>query len=234
MSSTKRNSARRRRQRRARKGNGGGSGGELIPYAVANRGPVGPELVTFNGVFMPAKFRNIMVYSETWNVTTAGGSQAYTYKMNGVYDPYSGAGGNGCYGIDEMQALYGRYRVLSSHIIVTASCQATELTSLYLYPSAESTAATEASAESHPELVTAMLGQYRPVTLDSTSRPSKWLDGAQDRDLASANNGDPPALAYWHLLIKNFSASALNVVMRVRIEFWTEWSQLATNNDVDA
>lgn len=175
-----------------------------------------------------------MVYSETWNVTTAGGTQAYAYKMNSIYDPYVGALGNGCYGIDAMQAIYSRCRVLKSHIIITASAQNVEVTSLYLYPSAESTAATEATAESHPELVSTMLGQYRPVTVEATSTPTKWLDGVQDRDLAAASNGDPPVMAYWHIFIKNVSAAALNIVLKVRIEFFTEWSHLHTTNDVDA
>lgn len=225
----------RRRVRRARRGQQPSrSSSSIIPYAAASRGPVGPEVVTFNGPFMPQKFRNIMVYSETWNVTTAGGVQAYAYKMNGVYDPYVGAGGNGCYGIDEMQAIYQRCRVLDSHIVVSASAQNVEITSLYLYPDAESTAATEAIAESHAELTTAMLGQYRPQTIEAWGRPTKYLDGRDDRDLASASNGDPPAVAYWHILVKNFSAAALNVVLRVRIEYHVEWSQLASSNDVDA
>jgi hypothetical protein len=183
---------------------------------------------------MPPKFINKMVYAETWAVTTAGGTQGYIYKMNSVFDPYSGAGGNACHGIDEMQAIYDRYRVLGARIIVTASCQAVEVTMLYVFPTADSTTPTETISEGAPAARSLMLGQYLPQTITFYERTSKWLMNSRDYDASAATNADPAKLCYFGIYIKNTSAAALNVVMNVRIEYDTEWSVRKASDNTDA
>lgn len=176
-----------------------------------------------------------MRYSETWNVTTAGGIQAYDYKMNSIYDPYVGAGGNGVYGIDQMSAIYNRYRVVKAHIVVTANTQSgAETTQLYLYANGDSTSANLSRAESAPNVRHAQLTQQWPNMLELVTTPGTWLQGPQDRDLSAVISADPTALAYFHILMQNFSLGALNVVIRVMIDFTVEWSGLNSVDDVDA
>jgi hypothetical protein len=195
---------------------------------------MGQPVLRYNGIYLPAKFINIMKYTEQWQVTTAGGVQAYVYKMNSVYDPYSGAGGNGCYGIDWFQATYNRYRVLRATLIVTTAAGADkENTMIYLYASASSTAAVISTAESAPGSRAVMLSEYRPQTLTITSTPSRWLFGANDRDISAVTNADPALLAYFHILLKNISGAALGVNLHVTVLYETEWSELKQADDID-
>jgi hypothetical protein len=184
---------------------------------------------------MPPKFRNKMVYSEIWSVATAGGSQGYVYKMNSVYDPFSGAGGNACYGIDEMQAIYDRYRVYGAQITVTASAtSAKEPTMLYVYPSADGTTPTLTMAQSAPNCRSIMLAEYFPQAISFKEPLSRWLMNVRDYDVSAATNADPAKLAYFGILIQNVTAAALGVVLRVQIIYDVEWSVLKLNNDTDA
>jgi hypothetical protein len=184
---------------------------------------------------MPAKFRNKMVYNEVWNVATAGGVQGYVYKMNSIYDPFSGAGGNGCYGIDEMQAIYDRYRVTGAQIVVTASATSgKEPTMLYVYPSADGTTPTQTIAQSAPLVRSVMLAEYWPQTITFKESVSKWLMNSKDYDASAATNADPAKLAYFGILIQNVTAAALGIVLRVQIVYDVEWSVLKLNDDTDA
>jgi hypothetical protein len=175
-----------------------------------------------------------MVYSEDWNVTTAGGAQGYVYKMNSVYDPFSGAGGNACFGIDEISAIYDRYRVTKATITVTAATQAVETTMLYVFPTADSTTPTETISQANPKTRCIMLGQYWPQTVTFTEPISRWMMNPRDYDASAASGADPAKLAYFGLFIKNFTAAALNVALRVHIRYETEWSVLKCMDDTDA
>jgi hypothetical protein len=203
-------------------------------FAAVVNSPVSQAVVRFNGVFMPPKFVNKMQYNERWAVTTAGGISSYVYHMNSIYDPYSGVGGDSVYGIDEMAAIYTRYRVIGSTIIVTATCQAVEICDMHVYPCAESGAATMSTADAAPECKYAMLGQYRPVSLQLTSTPAKWKIGANDRDFSAAVTANPAELVYWKILFQNISLNALNLIVNVRIIYDVEWSELKAQSDQDA
>jgi hypothetical protein len=184
---------------------------------------------------MPPKLINTMRYSETWNCTTAGGTQAYSWRMNDIYDAFVGAGGAACHGIDEMQSLYQRYRVIASRIKCTMALSGVgEQTNAYLFSSADTTAVDAARAESAPDLCHGLLSLYRPVVLSCRTPISRYLDSAQDRDCGALANADPAAQSFFNLVLKNFSGSALNVLLRVEIEFDTLWSQRIDANDADA
>jgi hypothetical protein len=183
---------------------------------------------------MPPKFINKMVVSSTWTCSTAGGFGYYTYRMNDIYDPYVGVGGDGCHGIDEMQAIYGRYIVRSSQIIITATNQGDDVTTLIVHPSANADVPVFNAAESAPEAKTAQLTKYKTSQMSIRARIGKWLQGANDRDAGAASNADPSLQAYWKILLQNGTANALNVVMKVIVIYDTEWSTLNAANDVDA
>jgi hypothetical protein len=213
-------------------GNSGGQVLQALQSVVLT--PVGQQTLRFNGVFLPPKFINIMKYAEQWSVSTAGGSQAYAYKMNSVYDPYAGVGGHGCYGIDWFQSAYNRYRVLRSTFIVTADVASDkEATALYVYAHASSTTATVNLAEAAPGARMVYLAAERPQSLALTSTPNRWVSGATDRDLSAAPSADPSVLAYFHLLLQNSSAAALGVHLHVTMLFETEWSELKQADDID-
>jgi hypothetical protein len=182
---------------------------------------------------MPKKLVNYMQYSEVWAVSTAGGEQGYVYKMNSVYDPYSGAGGNACFGIDELSAIYDRYRVLDARIVVTATNQAVETAMLYVFPTADSTTPTATISRASPDKKTIMLAQYYPQTLTIKVSTAKWLMNNSDYDASAATNADPAKLAYFGLFIKNFSAAALNTILSVTIYYHTEWSVRKAADDID-
>jgi hypothetical protein len=209
-------------------------GGAAESTLVVQPVPVGQSILRFNGTYMPPKFLNYMHYAEVWACTTAGGLQGYVYKMNSVYDPFSGAGGNACHGIDVLQSIYDRYRVLDATMTITATIQAVESTMLYAYPTADSTTPTQTIAESSPEVKSLMLAQYWPQVLTIHAKTSKWLMNARDYDASAASNADPAKLAYFGILVRNTSAAALNVVMRVSIVYHTEWSVRKVNDDTDA
>jgi hypothetical protein len=176
-----------------------------------------------------------MTYEEVWSVSTAGGTQGYVYKMNSVYDPFSGAGGNGCYGIDEMQAIYDRYRVYGAQITVTAAVATDkEATMLYVFPTADGTTPTATIARAAPNVRSVLLAEHLPATISFKEPLSRWLMNVRDYDVSAATNADPAKLAYFGILIQNETAAALGVVLRVQIIYDVEWSVLKLNNDLDA
>jgi len=184
---------------------------------------------------MPPKLINTMRYSETWNCTTAGGTQAYSWRMNDIYDAFVGAGGAACHGIDEIQAIYQRYRVQASRIKVSLNLGGSgENTNAYLFSSGDTTAVDVARGESAPDLCHAMLCLYRPVVLTCRTPISRYLDCTNDRDCSALSNADPTAQCYFNLVMKNQSGASLNVNIRVEIEFDTLWSQRLDSNDADA
>jgi hypothetical protein len=183
---------------------------------------------------MPPKFVNKMVCASTWTCTTAGGFATYTYRMNDVYDPYVGAGGDSCHGLDEMQAIYGRYTVRRAWITVSAVNLGDEVVSFYVHPSANSTTPALNAAEGAPESKFALVTKYAPAVLTIGTTINKWLQGANDRDAGAASNADPVLQAYWKILIQNATANALNLMLRVCVVYETEWSSLVASDDVDA
>jgi hypothetical protein len=221
------------RRRQTRRGDRTSSGGTLESVFVDVTPPKGQDIVQFKGEYMPKKLVNYMQYSEVWNITTAGGAQGYVYKMNSVYDPFSGAGGNACYGIDELSAIYDRYRVLDTRIVVTATNQAVESSMLYVFPTNDSTTPTATISRTAPERKSVMLAQYFPQTLTIKTSTSKWLMNNRDYDASAASNADPAKLAYFGLFTKNFTAAALNAIISVTIYYHTEWSVRKAADDTD-
>jgi hypothetical protein len=192
-------------------------------HVVADPIPI-PAIVKYRGEFMPPRFVNKMRYSEVWGITTSGGIQTYTYHMNSVYDPYVGAGGNGCYGITEMAAIYDRYRVLGTEVVISATNKATEPVSLYVWPTCDSTTPTEVRAESAPGSRNTMLAQYFNHVFSFYEPTSKWLMNSRDYDASAATNANPAKLYYLQIYMGNGDATALNLIMRVTLIMDVEWS----------
>jgi hypothetical protein len=154
--------------------------------------------------------------------------------MNDIYDPYVGAGGDGCHGIDEMQAIYCRYIVRRSWITVIATNQSADVATLIVHPSANSDVPALNAAEGAPESKSTQLTMYKTSRITLGTSIKKWLQGANDRDAGAASNADPSLQAYWKILLVNGSGNALNTFIRVQVVYETEWSTLNAANDVDA
>lgn len=195
---SKRFSNRRQSRRRPRQTKDSRFGGETADVVI---NPVGAAILRYNGSYMPPKFVNKMVCASTWTCTTAGGFGYYTYRMNDVYDPYVGAGGDGCHGIDEMQAIYGRYIVRRSWITVSATGQNADVVTLYVHPSSNSDVPVLNAAEGCPETRSAQVTMYKTSNLTICAPIRKWIQGANDRDAGAASNADPALQAYWKILL---------------------------------
>lgn len=203
------------------------------PYAVVTASPIGPSVLRYSGSYMPPKFVNRMIYAETWGDTSAGGVTYYQYRMNSIYDPYVGAGGSGVHGIDELSAIYDRYLVRRATMTITASIQATEVTMLYAWPTAASTAPSINEAQSAPEVKSLMLSQYRPASLTIVGIPGRYESTSRDRDYTAQVGANPTIVNYFDILLKNTSAANLNVVLRVQIVYDVEWSVRKLVEDID-
>jgi len=184
---------------------------------------------------MPPKLLNTVFYSETWNVLTAGGSQAYQYRLNDIYDPFVGVGGRGVHGIDELQAIYNHYQVRRVRMRVTATLGGNgETTSLYLYSSADPTVPSIDRVDSAPDQQFALMSLARPCVLCLDVPMSRYVQNPDDAYYGAAPSTDPTKAIYGQLFMKNVSGADLNVIIRVAIEFDTEWSERIDCNDIDA
>jgi hypothetical protein len=223
------------RRKRNSKRNGSGRGGVKSTLEKYNK--VDSErILTYNGSFMPSRFRNIMRYSEFWRDTTAGGISSYVYRGNGIYDPYAGAAGTGCYGIDVMQSIYGWVKAHRSHITVRLVNAGTEPIMAYLYDSYPSGAPTLSTAESAPRVKRALLNvdAGKEVVLKGTSGITNFTASPQDITWGSAPTGNPVLMWYWKIYLKNVGLSALAVYINVAIDYECEFSLRQEEDDVDA
>jgi hypothetical protein len=194
------------------------------------------RILTYNGSFMPSRFRNTMRYSEFWRDTTAGGISSYLYRGNGIFDPYVGVGGAGCYGIDAMQAIYGWVKAHRSHITVRLVNAGTEPIMAYLYDAYPSAAPTIQTAESAPRVKRALLNvdAGKEVVLKGTSGITNFTASPQDLSWGSATSANPTVTWYWKIYLKNVGLSALAVYLNVAIDYECEFSLRNEEDDVDA
>jgi hypothetical protein len=176
-----------------------------------------------------------MRYSDVWNDTTAGGSTYYIFRTNSIYDPYYGAGGSGCHGIDEMQAIYNWVKIPKSEITVELVNEGDPV-SVYLYPSVLNTTPSLANSASAPMVRTALVNKTagKSVVLRNSARLQDYAVWANDKDATTATNGNPTIGAYWKLFVKNTTGNALNLTMRVNILYTCIFSDRFHVDDDDS
>jgi len=68
---------------------------------------------------IPARFITKHKYAEALTLSAAGMSQ-YKWNLNSIYDPNRTGTGHQAYGMDQLSALYNRYRVISCKYILSA------------------------------------------------------------------------------------------------------------------
>jgi hypothetical protein len=177
-----------------------------------------------------------MKYSEMWRDTTAGGTTNYVYRGNGIFDPYAGAGGTACYGIDQMQAVYAWVKAHNSTITVRATNLGSEPVALYLYDAYSSAAPTVHTAISAPRVKHAMVNADagKSVVMKATSGIARFSASPQDLTWGSATTGNPSVQWYWKIWANNVNMSALELYLSVTIDYDCEFSLRNELNDVDA
>lgn len=83
--------------------------------------------------FIPDTFHSKHKYVEgfilTGSATGVLGGQ-YVYNLNGLFDPYAGAGGHQAYGFDQLTPWYNSYCVTDCHVSVCVSSASTNSTFL--------------------------------------------------------------------------------------------------------
>jgi len=195
----------------------------------------GGALVKYLGGIFPPRYLNTMRYCESWVDAAAGGFSDAVFRINSVYDPYFGAGGQGCYGCDEIQALYAHYQVHAGTITVAASIPSgTAATDVYVFAHEYPVVAGSSEVRGQPEARILHLtpGVVQSVKLRNSVR--RFFPTASDWEMSAADNANPNVCAYWHIVMIN-SANAQNAVnLCVTIDYDTEWFQQKMFNDVDS
>jgi len=205
-----------------RKSGGGGYGiGEGT--AMLRR----PQTVIFHSLaYLPNEYHNIMRYSEDWVDTTAGGIRDLVYSQNHIYDPYVGAGGQVVNGWSTMTQLYQRYKVTYSKVKVTGvNLDTDDPITLTILPNDASAGLSSTYDTSKPEarsiVISNQSGQGILVHGCSTKRSVGPI--YKDSDLACSGTGGPTCPLYWHIIVRNVSAQALNMYMKVDIDYYVTW-----------
>jgi len=190
-------------------------------------------MMRYNG-FMPARYRNVMRYAESWVDSGAGGFTDIVYRTNSVWDPYVGAGGAGCWGIDEIQAIYSHYYVHGAKLVVTASIPAgTAATDIWFceseYPVASATNNLLGAPDGAVMHLTPGVSQTM-VLRTTTKRNSPTIN---NWDWSAAENANPDVCSYWHIVVRNSANATNNVNLSVVIDYDTEWfrMKLLENSD---
>jgi len=175
-----------------------------------------------------------MRYSESWVDTAVTGHSDIGYRINSVYDPYYGAGGGACWGIDEIQALYSSYIVRNATIYITASVPSgTAATDITLVESEIAALSATTEVLGHPEAKTMHLTPGVVQTLVAKADMSK-LSPNQFAVYSAHENANPDICFYWHIWTRNSAGSTNAINLNVTIDYDTEWWQLKPLDAGDA
>lgn len=206
------------------------------PSALVVRQNNGPSQMTFRGnTFFPDRYNNIMHYTETWAVTDANGYLTYEYRQNGVQDPYLPVGGAPCFGIDQMQAIYKRYMVTYSKIIITyINYDVDDAVTLSVFPTPTAGSAGY-NAVGQPDVKTIIVTNQagKEVLTHGRSIKSQAFPNASDADLSALCTTTPVKQFYWQIRLQGTAATALNGLMKVDILYYTTWFERFNTNNAD-
>lgn len=182
---------------------------------------------------MPPVFETTMQYCAVWNETTAGGYVDWVYKANSIYDPQNGVGGDSVYGETEMAYIWTYYKVLSSTVVLDVVNHDTDdELRVTVVPHILSAALTEKADPLSMAGAKSIVCQYGAKTLSLTNAADTVtmlnLTALTNEITGTATAGDPSLLWYWHVLLHNVSANALNASVTLRIKFRVRYHGLKT------
>jgi hypothetical protein len=173
---------------------------------------------------MPEKLFHTMMYCADWHETTAAGFVDWTYRGNSIWDPQFAAGGESAYGEAAMAGIYLYWKVLSSKIMIEVGNEAGDSITCALVPTALSTELTDKEdITSMPHSTYRMGNAGGPIIRLSNSADTPAMLGMRSYDengLTGVHaSGDPTNCWYWHFVLSNTTAAALDAHIRLRIEY---------------
>lgn len=193
--------------------------------------PLLAALPSWRNVGIPRYWRGRLRYSDIYAWTTAGGLDRQVYAGNGLYDPDITGIGHQPTGFDQLVAIWSRYRVYSSRIRVDVVNVAGVPVQVSITPQAVSTNFTSTQdATQYPGTTWKVLGgtttSQDVVTITnraSTKNIFHVSDIKDDVAFTGNNANNPQNLWYWHVMIDNPTADALDLYTYVTIEYACEF-----------
>lgn len=191
---------------------------------VSVRGPSG----------LPDRLRVKLKYADVYPLITSA-AQIYRFKGNGLVDPDDTGTGHQPYMFDQWAAMYDRYRVYGSSILVDAiNVSATVAAQLVVYPTAanSTTANTIAEASEIPRSVRTYL---MPVASRFPVRVKRYVSTRSieglargtveiDDTYASVSTTNPNNLWYWNVVAESLDlTTTLNMYFTVKIMYYVEF-----------
>jgi hypothetical protein len=209
------------------------NGNQIVPRSV--RSVQSYNQVTYNSTHVqafPDRYVTTLVYEDTESITSTNNYASYIYRGNSVYDPdYSGAGHQPT-GFDNLAALYARYRVLSSDIVVSALNNiGTTPAVAVIVPNTEILTYTNANefkeslrARKTTAIPVAGYGT-RTVRHRCSSGAILGLNMTEtfNEGTASAINTNPAHIWYWNVVAVNMLTVGVNLTIDVRIKYRVEF-----------
>lgn len=177
-----------------------------------------------------------LAYNELVTVTEAsvGAGATYTFSLNSLYDPNSSGTGNQPVGFDQIMAMYGQFRVLSSKVKVVFSNSGTVNNLVGMFGTFQPAfPANPAAWPCQPNGSVAALentaGRSTTTVVKKFDIPSvlglKRAQYMDDMDFVGTASGNPTRQAYVVLWIRSLGASAGAAYLNVSMEFEVQFSQ---------
>lgn len=139
--------------------------------------------------------------------STTGSVTDYTYRANGMYDPYASAGGAQPRGYDQYMSLYRNFTVIGSKIHVTFFHSQTGTVNpvkcaIILNDATTSISGTAQIGESPRSINKMLLGDSGPITLRKGFSAKKFFgikNPLDEDDLSGTASADPAQAANFHI-----------------------------------
>lgn len=181
--------------------------------------------------FMPREYlTTVRFWTGAERLSTAGGAEDVVMRANSPRDPYYDAGGEEAAGWDELMAIYGVYKVVSSSIrLRVVNLDTDDPVHICIYPSNSNSDNTTDAAFAEPlsrvGVCTAEQG-YSTISNFCSTREVLGNAWSMDKDATGTSGSDPAAPWYWHVVFKNSSGNALNLEYDMSIEYRTVFTHL--------
>lgn len=194
-----------------------------------------PTQVTYNSSNVqafPDRYVTTLIYEDTQGITGANPYASYIYRGNSVFDPdYTGIGHQPT-GFDNLAALYGRYRVLSSEITCSALNNAGNTPAVIcVIPNTDILTYTSVNewkesfrAKKSATIPVAGYGT-RNVTHRCTTGAILGLNDVEkwNEDTASDVGTNPGHVWYWNVVALNMLVTGVNLSVDIRIKYRVEF-----------
>jgi len=171
---------------------------------------------------MATSHRCYMVLAFDYVLTTANPGFSNTQiKLNSLFQPVGGAGEYG-YG-DELAAIYGKQRVLSSTIVIEGSLGGNLPHDIVLYPTtnaADAATSCQAARERRHAKSDVMMagGNKVNVTIRSSETMANLVGGSWRDDEYNADGAaDPSHVCYWNIAVAPRTATAAGAYVNGRV-----------------